>query len=193
MLAHRISLITMHAGAMAYRTDLSADEMREAAEVVQAKSHEALTDLRAVLGVLREDDAATLRERPQPTFGDLAALVAEAETSGMHVTYDEHVHDATRMPDQVGRTTYRIVQEGLTNARKHAPGVTVLVNVAGSPDEGVDIRIRNPARANGVSRTPGAGLGLVGLVERAKLAGGRLESRREGGSFELHGWLPWTT
>jgi signal transduction histidine kinase len=95
------------------------------------------------------------------------------------------------MPDQVGRTTYRIVQEGLTNARKHAPGVTVLVDVAGSPGDGVDIWIRNPARSNGVSRTPGAGLGLVGLGERAKLAGGRLESGRRSGTFELHGWLPW--
>ncbi len=192
VLAHRISLITMHAGAMAYRTDLTADEMRDAAEVIQTKSHEALTDLRAVLGVLREDDPAGRREAPQPTFGDLAALVAEARSSGMQVRYDDRVLDGGEMPDQVGRTTYRIVQEGLTNARKHAPGVTVMVDVAGSPGDGVDIRVRNPARSNGVSRTPGAGLGLVGLGERAKLAGGRLESRRDSGVFELHGWLPWT-
>jgi signal transduction histidine kinase len=195
VLAHRISLITMHAGALAYRTDLSADEMRESAGVIQAKGHEALTDLRQVLGVLRSDDPPGRRERPQPTFGDLAALVQEAQTSGMRVQYDEHVLDAVTMPDQVARTTYRIVQEGLTNARKHAPDVTVLVTLAGSPDSGVDIRIRNPARsehpqANGTA-PPGAGLGLVGLVERAKLAGGRLDTRRERGSFELHGWLPW--
>jgi signal transduction histidine kinase len=193
VLAHRISLITMHAGALAYRTDLSADEMRETAEVIQAKSHEALRDLRQVLGVLRGDQLVTGRqEQPQPTFDDLAALVLEAQTSGMRVQYDDRVDDAVAMPEQVGRTTYRIVQEGLTNARKHAPGVTVLVDLAGSPSSGVDIRIRNPARTMSPSRTPGAGLGLVGLGERAKLAGGRLESRREGGTFELHGWLPWT-
>jgi signal transduction histidine kinase len=142
--------------------------------------------------VLREDDPAGRREAPQPTFGDLAELVAEARSSGMQVRYDDRVLDGGEMPDQVGRTTYRIVQEGLTNARKHAPGVTVMVDVAGSPGDGVDIRVRNPARSNGVSRTPGAGLGLVGLGERAKLAGGRLESRRDSGVFELHGWLPWT-
>ena len=193
VLAHRISLISLHSGALAYRTDLSAEEMRTTAEVIQASSHEALSDLRQVLGVLRSDDhAAGRQERPQPTFGDLSALVLEAQSSGMRVQYDDRVHDPVGMPDQVGRTAYRIVQEGLTNARKHAPGVTVLVDVAGSPDDGVDIRIRNPSRSRSASRTPGAGLGLVGLGERAKLAGGRLESRREGGTFELHGWLPWT-
>ena len=112
----------------------------------------------------------------------------------MHVQYDERVRDAAAMPERVGRTTYRIVQEGLTNARKHAPGVTVLVDVDGSCEDGVSIRIRNPARSVLVPAglpTPGAGLGLVGLGERAKLAGGRLETRREGGIFELTGWLPW--
>lgn len=199
VLAHRISLITMHAGALAYRTDLSAEEMRGTAELIQAKSHEALTDLRHVLGVLRsEDGATTLRERPQPTFDDLRALVAEARESGMRLQYDDDVLDAARMPDQVGRTTYRIVQEGLTNARKHAPDTAVLVTLAGSADAGVEITIRNPARSLHSPRTspagpPGSGLGLVGLGERAKLAGGRLDTRREGDMFELHGWLPWTS
>jgi signal transduction histidine kinase len=194
VLAHRISLISMHAGALSYRTDLTAEEMRETAELIQLKSHEALTDLRQVLGVLRDGDTAAIRERPQPTFEDIGALVAEASASGMQVRYDERVDGAPSMPERVGRTTYRIVQEGLTNARKHAPGVAVLVDVDGSADDGIRIRIRNPARSatarNGLP-TPGAGLGLVGLGERAKLAGGRLEVRRNSGTFELEGWLPW--
>ncbi len=216
VLAHRISLISMHAGALAYRRDLTAEEMRETAELIQAKSHEALTDLRHVLGVLRsEDGASTKLEAPQPTFKDLSALILEARESGMRISYDERVHDEPAMPDRVGRTTYRIVQEGLTNARKHAPDTAVLVTLAGSVQDGVEITIRNPARSlhspltgadsgsgtswgmgaaptgNG-SATPGAGLGLVGLGERAKLAGGRLDARRQGDMFELHGWLPWT-
>ncbi len=196
VLAHRISLITMHAGALAYRTDLRADELRGTAELIQATSHEALTDLRQVLGVLRGNESTALLDRPQPTFGELIALVREAEDSGMRIQYDERVHDASRMPDPVGRATYRIVQEGLTNARKHAPGVTVMVDVGGSPEEGVSIRIRNPARSASAldgTPTPGSGLGLVGLGERAKLAGGRLGTRREGGTFELTCWLPWQT
>jgi signal transduction histidine kinase len=109
----------------------------------------------------------------------------------MRIRYVERVEDRGLMPDHVGRTAYRIVQEGLTNARKHAPGVTVLVDVSGSPSGGLDIRVRNPARSTSPSTTPGAGLGLVGLAERAMLSGGRLESGREDGTFELHGWLPW--
>ena len=196
VLAHRISLIAMHAGALAYRTDLTPEQVRATAELLQTKSHEALADLRQVLGVLREDPAHPVSQQPQPTFGDLSALVLEAEDVGMSIQYDDQVIDSARMPDQVGRTTYRIVQEGLTNARKHAPGVTTLVRVTGSPTDGVSIRISNPARAT-VSATgaplPGSGLGLVGLAERALLAGGRLTTRREAGSFELEGWLPWTT
>ncbi len=192
VLAHRISLITMHAGALAYRTDLSADEMRGTAELIQTKSHEALADLRQVLGVLRGDGELP-QDRPQPTFCDLRGLVEEAEQSGMRVQYVDEVRHPEAMPGQVGRTAYRIVQEGLTNARKHAPGVTVLVRVTGSAEEGVTISIRNPARSLLVpATTPGAGLGLVGLGERAKLAGGRLETQRVGGAFELSGWLPWT-
>ena len=104
-------------------TDLTAEEMHETAELIQAKSHEALTDLRQVLGVLRDDDDRRAGERPQPTFGDLAALVLEAEGAGMRIRYDDRVDGSSQMPDQVGRTAYRIVQEGLTNVRKHAPGV----------------------------------------------------------------------
>lgn len=196
VLAHRISLISMHAGALAFREDLPADQVRSTAELIQAKSHEALTDLREVLGVLRsersEDDEAALRERPQPTFVDLGALVAEAEESGMRVQYENAVSTQAALPDRTGRTVYRIVQEGLTNARKHAPGVTVLVKVSGSPDDGVAIRVRNPARSVGGAGPPGAGLGLVGLVERAALAGGWLTGGRQDGMFELQGWLPWS-
>ena len=146
VLGHRISLIAMHAGALAYRTDLTAAETHQTAELIQATSHEALTDLRQVLGVLRDDETGALRERPQPTFGDLTALVLEAEGAGMRIQYDDRVVGSAQMPDQVGRTAYRIVQEGLTNVRKHAPGVTVVVQLSGSPTEGVSIRIRNPAR-----------------------------------------------
>ena len=81
------------------------------------------------------------------------------------------------MPDVTGRTVYRIVQEGLTNAAKHAPARTVPVQLSGTPEEGIDVLVRNPLGVR-AGPTPGAGLGLVGLTERAELRGGRLEAPR---------------
>jgi len=189
VLAHRISLVTMHAGALAYRTDLPPEQIRETAELIQQKAHEALTDLRQVLGVLRGEQG----DRPQPTLADLELLLSETRDGGMVVDLADGL--AGRTPaEQVGRTLYRIVQEGLTNARKHAPGTHVAVRLDGDPESGVTVIVRNarPVGASGRTSAPGSGLGLVGLRERAALAGGTLdvESTRDG--FTLRGWLPWT-
>jgi signal transduction histidine kinase len=188
VLAHRISQISMHAGALAFREDLSAAEMRDSAGVIQQKAHEALTDLRGVLGVLRDGDGE-LTLAPQPTYADLGDLVAEARKSGLNVAFEDDVATPDEVPDAVGRTLYRIVQEGITNARKHAPGSQLSIRLEGSAEEGLDVTMRNPLGFG--STTPGSGLGLVGLTERAQLRGGRLEHRREGSSFVLHGWIPW--
>jgi signal transduction histidine kinase len=188
VLAHRISQISMHAGALAFREDLDAPQMRESAGVIQQRAHEALTDLRGVLGVLR-DPSGELTTAPQPTFCDLGDLVEEARESGLNVEYHDRVATPEELPDVVGRTVYRIVQEGITNARKHAPGSLLSIRVSGTPEDGVDVELRNPLGFG--SRTPGAGLGLVGLSERAELRGGTLETRRDGTTFVLHGWIPW--
>lgn len=190
VLAHRISQISLHAGALAFRDDLTAAEMRASAQVIQEKAHEALTDLRGVLGVLRDDTGEHL-DAPQPTYGDLPTLMDEARDAGLDLDYAD-VLDAggLEVPDVVGRTLYRIAQEGITNARKHAPGARLSIRVSGSPDSGVDIVLRNPV-GFGPSATPGSGLGLVGLSERAELRGGRIEHRRDGATFVLRGWIPW--
>ncbi|HEU5035601.1 MAG TPA: histidine kinase [Nocardioides sp.] len=188
VLAHRISQISMHAGALAYRDDLSQAEVRTSAEVIRDKAHEALTDLRGVLGVLRDGTTGERLLAPQPTYADVPGLVADAQGSGVRIEFEDLVHDP--VPDTVGRTIYRIVQEGITNARKHAPGALLTVRVSGTPDEGVEVLLRNPV-GFGPSRTPGAGLGLVGLSERAELRGGRLTHGRDGSTFVLHGWIPW--
>jgi signal transduction histidine kinase len=193
VLAHRISQISLHAGALAFRDDLPADQMRASAAVIQEKAHEALTDLRGVLGVLRDEVTGEPLDAPQPTYDDVPVLVEEARRSGLHVEYDDRLDaDPAAVPHVVGRTIYRIVQEGMTNARKHAPGALLTIRVSGSPDDGIDVLLRNPL-GFGASRTPGAGLGLIGLAERAHLRGGRLEHRRDGSAFVLHGWIPWAS
>jgi signal transduction histidine kinase len=192
VLAHRISLVTMHAGALAYRTDLPPEQVRETAQLIQTKAHEAMTDLRQVLGMLRGEDGGL--DRPQPTLADLDTLLAEARTSGMVVELVRELPPDATTSDQVGRTVYRIVQEALTNARKHAAGTHVAVRVTGDPDEGVRVVVGNAKPVGRVTGTsaPGSGLGLVGLRERTALTGGTLSVEENGQSFTQRGWLPWT-
>ena len=187
VLAHRISQVAMHAGALGYRDDLGADELRVGVRAIQQRAHEALDDLRGVLGVLRDESGET-QTAPQPTYADLPTLVGEAEAAGVHVSLRDELADPL-VPDAVGRTVYRIVQEGLTNAHKHAPGATVQIRLGGGPDDGLRLHLTNPLGFG--SGTPGAGLGLVGLSERAELLGGRLEHRRERGAFVVDTWIPW--
>ncbi|MEI5672292.1 MULTISPECIES: sensor histidine kinase [unclassified Nocardioides] len=192
VLAHRISQISMHAGALAFREDLGPAEMRASAGVIQQTANEALTDLRGVLGVLRDRETGELLHTPQPTYADLAELIEAARATGARIEYDDLIACTEEVPDSVGRTLYRIVQEGITNAGKHAPGALLTIQVSGSPDDGVDIMLRNPV-GFGPTRTPGSGLGLVGLAERAELRGGHLSHGRDGSTFVLHAWIPWAS
>ena len=99
------------------------------------------------------------------------------------------------MPPATGRTVYRIVQEAITNVRKHAPGAEVAIRSSGDARGGITVVISNPLRdrpGDRPSGAPGAGLGLVGLRERTELRGGRLHQRTVGSRFVLEAWLPWT-
>ncbi|MFJ7118888.1 histidine kinase [Streptomyces albogriseolus] len=191
VLAHRLTLLSVHAGALEFRPDAPRDEIARAAGVIRESAHEALQDLREIIGVLRAGDSEDAG-RPQPTLAALDALVAESLQVGMKVTLEQRVTDAGSVPASVGRTAYRIAQEGLTNARKHAPGTEVTVSVAGGPGEDLTVTVHNPAPEADVPPVPGAGQGLIGLTERATLAGGRLEhGRTPEGGFEVRARLPW--
>ncbi|MGW0941406.1 sensor histidine kinase [Streptomyces sp. NPDC002623] len=191
VLAHRLTLLSVHAGALEFRPDAPREEIVRAAGVIRESAHEALQDLREIIGVLRAgepDDAG----RPQPTLAALDTLVAESREAGMKVTLDQRVTDADAVPASVGRTAFRIVQECLTNARKHAPGAEAAVTVSGGRGEGLAVTVRNPAPEGDVPAVPGSGQGLIGLTERATLAGGRLtHGACEDGGFEVRAWLPW--
>ncbi|MCW8377476.1 sensor histidine kinase [Streptomyces justiciae] len=191
VLAHRLTLLSVHAGALEFRPDAPREEVARAAGVIRESAHEALQDLREIIGVLRAGDQDDTG-RPQPTLAALDALVAESREAGMKVVLDTRVTDPAAVPASVGRTAYRIAQEGLTNARKHAPGTEVTVSVEGAPGEGLTVSVRNPAPDGEVTPVPGSGQGLIGLTERATLAGGRLEHGPEtDGGFGVRAWLPW--
>ncbi|WP_037681400.1 histidine kinase [Streptomyces griseus] len=191
VLAHRLTLLSVHAGALEFRPDAPREEVARAAGVIRESAHEALQDLREIIGVLRASESEDAG-RPQPTLGALDALVAESRAAGMKVVLDSRVTDPDTVPASIGRTAYRIAQETLTNARKHAPGTEVTVAVTGAPGEGLTVSVGNPAPAGEVPSVPGSGQGLIGLTERATLAGGRLEhGPREDGGFTVRAWLPW--
>lgn len=191
VLAHRISAVSMYAGALAFRDDLSPDETKQTAQTIQETSHQALTELREVLGVLRDGPGDADPELPQATVADLGELIEENRRTGMRI--DVHVDVGVQvMPTVLGRTVYRCVQEALTNARKHAPASRVRVSVLGAPGRGVDIRVENPLSLAADHSPPESGFGLVGLAERVELAGGRQEHQTTGGdTFVLTVWLPW--
>jgi signal transduction histidine kinase len=193
VLAHRLTLLSVHAGALEFRPDAPPAEVGRAAGVIRDSAHEALQDLRQIIGVLRAPGDSDGPDRPQPTLATLEALVGESREAGMRVTLDNAVADPDAVPAATGRTAYRIAQEGLTNARKHAPGTDVTLCLSGGPGEGITVQVDNEAPAGEVPKVPGSGQGLIGLTERATLAGGRLEHGVRGdGGFRVRAWLPWS-
>ncbi|HYN18788.1 MAG TPA: histidine kinase [Actinomycetes bacterium] len=149
VLGHRLSLLSVHTGALEFRPDAPADEVARAAKVIRENAHQALQDLREVIGVLR----APVGELPQPTLADVRQLVAESGRAGMRVSLRDETGGP--VPELAGRTAYRVVQEALTNARKHAPGAEVRVHLAGSPGAGLTVEVRNEAFPAAADHDPG--------------------------------------
>jgi len=207
VLAHRISLVSMHAGALEYRGDASREEVATAAGVIRENAHQALVDLREVIGVLRgggngTDSAdGTSTSRPQPTLVELDDLLQQTRAAGVSVRAEVDLAPDP-LPVTTGRTAYRILQEGLTNARKHGRGAAVTVCVRGTPEDGLSLEVRNSLRPGAPPApsgplpadravVPGSGVGLVGLAERTRLAGGSWQHGVVDDVFRLHVWLPW--
>jgi signal transduction histidine kinase len=206
VLAHRISLLAVHAGALEFHPDAPPEEIARAAAVIRESARAAQEELREVIGVLRTEPAVPLPapgeggrqplEPPQPTIEDLGPLVEESRATGMEVRLATALQPPT-LPPTLGRTVYRVVQEGLTNVRKHAPEHVVTITVVGGHHGGVRVSVTNqPAVGRAEERHApdhvGSGTGLIGLGERVALAGGTLESGPlPGGGFRLSATLPW--
>ncbi|WP_327111453.1 histidine kinase [Streptomyces sp. NBC_01341] len=196
VLAHRLSLLSVHAGALVFNPHAPPDQIKQAAEVVAHSARQAMEDLQQVLGVLRTpltpDGVRT--EPPQPTLRDLNSLISENRAAGMEIAMETRLAQAQSLDDFTSRTVYRIVQEALTNARKHAPQEDVRVVLTGSPGSGIRLEVVNALPDPPPLVPPiGAGLGLIGLAERAALAGGQLTYGRGSGSHVVTARLPWST
>ncbi len=195
VLAHRISLVALHAGALEVAPDLSPAQVHESAALLRSTAHQALEELRDVIGVLREEPGqAQSSTVPQPTLADIPRLVEETRRSGAKVELEMQVDGAAAAPGALGRDAYRIVQEALTNISKHARGTLAQVRVTGAPNHGLHVCVRNPPAVGAHDRPapPGSGTGLLGLQERVTLANGVLVHGPDAsGGFVVEADLPW--
>jgi len=193
VLAHKVSLIALHAGALEVNAGAGADRVEESAALIRSTAHETLEELRDVLGVLRAETPADGADLvPTARAADIARLVESSRAAGVAVGYVERVPD---LPDALARAIFRIVQEALTNVHKHARGAATEVTVVGGEDEGVWVTVSNarPVAAALLGDVlPGSGAGLLGLAERTRLLGGELDSGPDdAGGWRVRAWLPW--
>ena len=191
VVTHRVSLMVLQAGAL--RITASDDATRAAAEELREAGCQALTELRDLVGVLRTHSGADEEEQTDAVrLPDLAELVAESEGVGMSV---ELIVDGNALltAPVVGRTAYRVVQEALTNVRKHAPGAKTRVHVRYGADR-VRLTVRNSPPREALDRElggSGSGTGLLGLRQRVELVSGRFTAAaRPDGGFEVDAILP---
>ncbi|GAA2686111.1 MULTISPECIES: histidine kinase [Actinosynnema] len=180
VVAHRVSVIALQSGAL---TVVGDGQVADAAEVIRKSSTAALSELRDVLRVLREDDA----EESAPGLDGIPALIADTPGDVLLDRSDE----LPEVDAAVSRAAYRVVQEALTNAGKHAPGAAVRVGLV--VEEGhlvVTVANREPSGAGGA--VPGSGYGLVGMRERVTQAGGELTTGPVDGGFTVRARFPLT-
>jgi signal transduction histidine kinase len=196
VVAHRVSLMVLHAGALEVRPDLPPAEVQRTASLIRATARQALEELRSVIGVLRDEPGSeTAAQAPQPTLTAISRLVEDSRRAGTNVELDMRVERPESAPGALGRDAYRIVQEALTNVNKHATGTATTVAVCGGPEQGLRVTVRNrlPLDQAAASTLPGAGKGLVGLAERVSLSGGTLtHGPTPAGDFEVTAELRWT-
>ncbi|MFI0261030.1 sensor histidine kinase [Streptomyces sp. NPDC017056] len=195
-LGHELALLTLRAGALELDPRLAPDQ-REAAGELRVAAGTAAERLRDIIGVLRTGDEAAPSRLPADDSVD--ALVERARASGVDVSLRRGPGAAAAegaMPVMGGRAVYRVVQEGLTNATKHAPGAPVDIRIAGD-DRSLDVTVANGppqaavARAGAAPAPVSGGNGLVGLDERVRLAGGELRAApTSDGGFEVAARLP---
>ncbi|GLZ04593.1 hypothetical protein Acsp03_20590 [Actinomadura sp. NBRC 104412] len=190
VVAHRVTLMVLQAGALRVRAP--DDGTRDAAEELRRTGCQALEELRDVIGLLRRTGEGDDDAPPAAPLPDLSALIAESASVGVPVELEESGVPPAASP-VAGRTAYRIVQEALTNVRKHAPGAHVRVQVRYRPD-GVRLTVHNtaPARAADAELAgSGSGSGLAGLRERVELIGGTITFGPDGDDgFTVEASLP---
>ncbi|MFD0205194.1 MULTISPECIES: sensor histidine kinase [Saccharothrix] len=189
VVTHHVSVMTIQAGAARKVMAVSPDQAQEALLAVEAGGRAAMTELRHVMGLLTMDGPEPADLAPQPGLAQVEALVARVRDTGVRV--ESLVRGQSRpLPSGVELAAYRVVQEGVTNAVKHASGGSVVVMV----EYGVDslrVEVVDTGGEPGPGAAVGNGHGLIGLRERLAVYGGTLDARaRDGGGYRVAAWIP---
>jgi signal transduction histidine kinase len=197
LIGHRLSLISLHAGALELGTRATAPQLSEQAVLVRTTAKQALDELREVLGILNADAGG---HGPDPEAGDhtdagtradLDALVLASSKAGTPVELQWVGDDLAGLELPVRRAVHRLVREALTNVHKHAPGMPTRVRVEHQAETvSVEIGNRLPTPPTAIAAAPRTGLGLIGLHERVRLAGGTLTTGPGADSFVVRALLP---
>lgn len=186
VVAHSMSVINVQATTAQYRRPGIDEALQQEFDDIAKSSRQALSEMRSLLAVLRSDDTAPTA--PVRTLKDIPDLVENARASGATIT-DSIEMDA---PATVGPTAYRIVQEALSNALRHAPGAEIEVTAAfGNGRRALTVEVVNSVPEDGATPAPGSGLGLAGIRERVSALGGAVEAGpTASGGFRLVATLP---
>ncbi|AZM57779.1 two-component sensor histidine kinase [Streptomyces sp. WAC 01529] len=192
VVAHHMSVISIQAQVAPHLVEDPPEELRENLAGIRGNALEALTELRRILGVLRAEDPEDPGSAPQaplPGLDRLDGLVDNARLAGLTV-HREDTGERRTLPPGVDLSAYRIVQEALSNAIRHAPGSTVRITLAhGGP--GLRVHVTNTAARAQAPPSPGAGHGLLGMRERAAMLGGDLATGPlPDGGYEVCAFLP---
>ncbi|SFA81701.1 Histidine kinase [Amycolatopsis marina] len=200
VLGHRLSLLSLQAGALEVNSHNGPERLAEVARTVRGSAREALDDLRKVIGVLREGGGLASGNPPghraepaQPNLVDLPDLISNSRRAGLNLNVTMLLDDAASAPEPLGVASYRIVQESLTNVLRHAAGTTAEVTVRGGPGVGITIDVRNPLpHADGTMADADSGCGLTGIAERVSALDGNVSvGPTDDDTFVVSAWLPW--
>ncbi|HEY4023648.1 MAG TPA: histidine kinase [Pseudonocardiaceae bacterium] len=192
VVAHHMSMLALRADSAPYRFPDLSDDVRAEFAALCATAREGLTEMRRLLGILRADDEAAATA-PQPTLRDIKDLADGLRAAGTDISLSMYVV-ADELPTALGLSAYRIAQEALSNAIRHAPGSAIRVEVW-TTDSALHIDIRNTEGTEGSAaqrgEQPRARHGLLGMRERVNMLGGRLTTEpSEDGGFGVLAVLP---
>jgi signal transduction histidine kinase len=188
VVAHTLTTINVQAGVAAHLLDRDPGNARGALATIETASHEALQEMRTILGVLRESGNGNAPLEPSPDLAAVETLIEQARSTGLAVRLEAEGEPPGRVPEAVQLAAFRILQESLTNVRRHAPGAAADVNLSYRADR-LLLSIENDSAHTGNGGA--SGVGIVGMRERAGALGGTLEAQRSGERFRVVAELPY--